>query len=97
MHMKKSSNITVERGPFYVTDKAVAKRRTENIVKRLSKEPKLLVKYGEIVAEQEKRGFIKMIDATNVSEEPTKIHYIPLHADAMKKDLTPMSCIRLQL
>lgn len=68
------------------TNKAIVQRRTENVVKRLNKEPKLLEKYGEIMAEQENRGLIQKIDATNENEEQTKIHYMP--QNAVKKDST---------
>ncbi|VDI83586.1 Hypothetical predicted protein [Mytilus galloprovincialis] len=55
--------------PTLPTNKAIAQRRTENVVRRLSKEPKLLEKYGEIMAEQEKRGFIEKVDTTNETDE----------------------------
>lgn len=53
----------------------VAKSRTENIVRRLSKEPTMLQKYTEIIEDQERRGFIE-----KVTDEDEKkgiiVHYI---------------------
>ena len=38
--------------PILPLNKRVAFKRTENVVRRLSKEPESLKKYGEIIAEQ---------------------------------------------
>ncbi|VDI42916.1 Hypothetical predicted protein [Mytilus galloprovincialis] len=84
--------------PTLPTNKAIAQRRTENVVRRLSKEPKLLEKYGEIMAEQEKRGFIEKVDTTNETDEKSKIHYIPHHAVRKRFNYnTNQGRIRLQL
>lgn len=63
------------------TNYDITLRRTENTIKRLSKEPDMLQKYGEIIADQEKRGFIEKV---NDHEESRNVHYIPHHA--VKKD-----------
>ena len=62
--------------PPQPTNKYVAFRRTESVIKRLRKEPKLLFKYGEIVDEQGKRGFIKRVDNEEIKPN-MKLHYIP--------------------
>ncbi|XP_062606698.1 uncharacterized protein LOC134268455 [Saccostrea cucullata] len=61
--------------PALPLNKNKASRRTVGVINRLKLEPEMLIKYGEIVAEQEKRGFIEKID----SELPTnrKVHFIP--------------------
>ncbi|VDI00317.1 Hypothetical predicted protein [Mytilus galloprovincialis] len=69
--------------PPLPTNKAVAFRRTESVIKRLRKEPKLLLKYGEIIDEQEKRGFIERVDNEEIKQN-IKLHYIPHHP--VKKD-----------
>ena len=69
--------------PPLPTNKAVAFRRTESVIKRLRKEPKLLLKYGEIIDEQEKRGFIERVDNEEINQN-IKLHYIPHHP--VKKD-----------
>ncbi|XP_076081076.1 uncharacterized protein LOC143051991 [Mytilus galloprovincialis] len=69
--------------PSLPTNKAVAFRRTESVIKRLRKEPKLLLKYGEIIDEQERRGFIERVDNKEIKQN-IKLHYIPHHP--VKKD-----------
>ncbi|VDI52882.1 Hypothetical predicted protein [Mytilus galloprovincialis] len=69
--------------PPLPTNKAVAFRRTESVIKRLQKEPKLLLKYGEIIDEQEKRGFIERVDNEEIKPN-IKLQYIPHHP--VKKD-----------
>lgn len=41
----------------------VTKRRTEKMINRLSKEPEMSKVYGNIIANQEKLGFIEKLDA----------------------------------
>ncbi|XP_063418257.1 uncharacterized protein LOC134701045 [Mytilus trossulus] len=79
--------------PTLPTNKAIAQRRTESVVRRLSNEPKLLEKYGEIMAEQEKRGFIEKVDTTNEADEKSKIHYIPHHAVRKDSTTTPIRVV----
>ena len=71
--------------PPLPVNRAVAMRRTENVVNRLRKEPHLLQKYGEIIQEQEDRGFIEKVDAEETTAN-SKLHYIPHHP--VKKDST---------
>ena len=54
----------------------ITKKRTENTIKRLSQEPLLLKKYGEIIQEQENRGFIERVDENYPT---TRLHYILHH------------------
>ena len=56
----------------------ITKRRMENIVRRLERKLDLLKIYGDIIGEQERRGFIERIDQMDL---PTNrpVHYIPHH------------------
>ncbi|VDI25885.1 Hypothetical predicted protein [Mytilus galloprovincialis] len=72
--------------PPLPTNKAVAFRRTES-------EPKLLLKYGEIIDEQEKRGFIERVDNEEINQN-IKLHYIP-HHPVKKKDSVTTPPIRI--
>ena len=56
-----------------------------HVINRLKTEPEMLVKYGEIIAEQERRGFIEKIH----SQLPTdrKVHFIP-HFPVRKESAT---------
>ncbi|VDI05803.1 Hypothetical predicted protein [Mytilus galloprovincialis] len=64
-----------EEHPPLPMNKEIAHRRTENVYKRLKKEPHLLQKYGEIIGEQERRGFIEKIGEDTVTSNT--VHYIP--------------------
>ncbi|XP_063420482.1 uncharacterized protein LOC134705689 [Mytilus trossulus] len=74
------------------SNKTVAFRRTENVIRRLSKEPQLLQKYGEIIEEQEKRGFIEKVEEDLVKPN-TKLHYIPHHAVKKDSATTPIRIV----
>lgn len=63
----------------------VAKKRTESVIRRHAKEPALLRKYGEIIAEQEKHGFVEKV--TETTSTPN-VHYIPHHP--VKRTLQPL-------
>jgi hypothetical protein len=44
---------------------SVTYRRTENTVRKLSQEPKMLQLYGKIIADQERNRFIEVKDVAN--------------------------------
>ncbi|XP_063435623.1 uncharacterized protein LOC134716543 [Mytilus trossulus] len=69
----------------------IARRRTENVVRRLSNDPFLLRKYGEIINDQEKRGFIERIDNPTTSTEHA--HYIPHHSVKKDSATTPIRIV----
>lgn len=73
-------------------NKAVAFRRTENVIRRLSKEPQLLEKYGEIINEQEKRGFIERVNDDEIKPN-SKLHYIPHHPVKKDSATTPIRIV----
>ena len=68
----------------------IAKSRTENTIRRLSREPELLHRYGDIIKEQEKRGFIEKV---NEDTDQSKIHYIPHHAVRKDSATTPIRIV----
>ncbi|VDH92167.1 Hypothetical predicted protein [Mytilus galloprovincialis] len=72
-------------------NKEIAHRRTENVIKRLKKEPHLLQKYGEIIGEQERRGFIEKIGEDTVTSNT--VHYIPHHAVKKESSTTPIRIV----
>ncbi|XP_052238434.1 uncharacterized protein LOC127849725 [Dreissena polymorpha] len=68
--------------PSLPSNYGVAMRRTEATIKRLSEDPFILQKYGQIIAEQERRGFIEKV--ADDSQPSQQVHYIPHHG--VKKD-----------
>lgn len=66
------------------TNETVARRRTLSVVNRLRKDPDALQMYGEIIADQERRGFIEKVENREINE--ATVHYIPHHP--VKKDST---------
>ena len=68
--------------PPLPTNYAMALRRTETMIRRLRKEPCLFDKYGEIISEQIKPGFIEEVSDSSVPNH--QVHYIPHHG--VKKD-----------
>ncbi|XP_053402668.1 uncharacterized protein LOC128557990 [Mercenaria mercenaria] len=68
--------------PPLPTNYEIARKRTENTIRRLSSQPHILKKYGDIITDQEQRGFIEKID--NSADTPSQVHYIPHHP--VKKD-----------
>jgi len=62
----------------------IAKRRTESTMSRLFKDKHLLKRYEDIIAEQERSGFIETVGKSSSS---SIIHYIPHHG-VMKESKT---------
>ncbi|XP_053389951.1 uncharacterized protein LOC128552902 [Mercenaria mercenaria] len=81
-----------ENHPFLPSNELISRRRTVSVVNRLRKEPELLQKYGEILSEQEKRGFIEKITDVKSSEN-TKVHYIPHHPVKKDSATTPIRIV----
>ncbi|XP_071128314.1 uncharacterized protein [Mytilus edulis] len=71
-----------ENAPELPTNEDIAKRRTESVIRRLKKDPEMFRKYGEIITDQEQRGFIEKV--CDESTCTNKVHYIPHHP--VKKD-----------
>jgi len=49
------------------TNMNIAKRRTESTIRRLCKDKHLLKRYADIIAEQERRGFIEKVGKSSSS------------------------------
>ncbi|XP_053388225.1 uncharacterized protein LOC128551403 [Mercenaria mercenaria] len=73
------------------TNYEVCKRRTENTIRQLSTEPDLLKKYGQIIHDQLKRGFIEICDADATPTHP--VHYIPHHHVKKESNTTPIRIV----
>lgn len=69
----------------------VTKRRTESTIRRLRKDPTLLKTYGDIIADQERRGFIERVPDNQSSS--CKVHYIPHHPVQKKSSTTPVRIV----
>ncbi|XP_045198527.1 uncharacterized protein LOC123552846 [Mercenaria mercenaria] len=65
-------------------------RRTENTIRRLRQDPDMLQKYGKIIADQEKRGFVERVV---VDYTQNQIHYIPHHAVKKDSATTPIRIV----
>ena len=79
--------------PVLPTNYNICKRRTENTIKRLSAEPDLQTKYGQIIEDQLKRGFIERCETDVTPAHP--VHYIPHHPTS-RRNQTPhlsVSCM----
>ena len=69
------------------TNYEIQKKRTQSTIHRLSKEPHLLKKYGDLIRKQERRGFIK-----NVVDPVTsnRVHgYTIFHTMDLRRILQP--------
>ncbi|XP_053389549.1 uncharacterized protein LOC123533397 [Mercenaria mercenaria] len=73
------------------TNYEVTKRRTESLIRRLRREPKILEKYAEILQEQERRDFIEKVDDNE--KLPPEVHYIPHHAVIKDSTTTPIRIV----
>ena len=76
--------------PDLPTNVTIAKQRTHQLVKCLSKTPDLLKTYHQILSEQEARGFIECVDDQFTPH--SSVHYIPHHAVEKDFATTPI-CI----
>ena len=68
------------------SNETVARRRTQNVINRLAKEPEMLKLYGRIIEDQQSRGFIEKVEVTENKQPNNRIHYIPHHP--VRKDLS---------
>ena len=64
----------------------VCERRARSLARCLGQSPSLLKMYGDIIAEQEKKGFIEQVPPT---DSPGKIAYIPHHPVQKDSTTTP--------
>ncbi|VDI78048.1 Hypothetical predicted protein [Mytilus galloprovincialis] len=81
----------IDECPELPTNEMIARARTHRVVNRLNQEPKLFKIYGNIIKEQEKRGFIEKIEENE--DEPQRIHYIPHHPGKKAYTTTPIRIV----
>lgn len=72
------------------TNYEIARKRTLNTIDRLQRQPDIFQKYGEIIADQEKRGFIERVQDENQS---ARVHYIPHHPIKKDSATTPVRIV----
>ena len=77
-----------DHGPL-PTNFAIAERRTRSLARKLKQTPELLEMYGNIIAEQERRGFVEKV-LTFISGN---VHYIPHHAVHKDSSTTPIRIV----
>ena len=68
----------------------VCERRTRSLARRLAQTPDLLNTYGEIIADQEKRGFIEQVQP---QQNGRNLHYIPHHPVDKDSSTTPVRIV----
>ncbi|VDI67122.1 Hypothetical predicted protein [Mytilus galloprovincialis] len=71
-----------ENAPELPTNEDIAKRRTESVIRRLKKDPEMFRKYGEIITDQEQRGFIEKL------QQILKKHFLHIELDVDDRDVT---------
>ena len=72
------------------TNYKTCERRTRLLARRLAQSPALLKTYGEIIADQEKRGFIEQLQP---QQNGPNQHYIPHHPVIKKSSTTPVRIV----
>ena len=73
------------------TNEAITRGRTRSTVRRLSKDPKTLAAYNEIINEQLKRDFIERVTDPQTANNPC--HYIPHHPVFKDSSTTPLRIV----
>ena len=77
--------------PVLPTNKEIAKRRTQQVILRLKPDQDLLQVYGNIINEQEKRGFVEKV--SECDQPKSMIHYIPRHPVRKESATTPIRIV----
>ena len=68
----------------------VCEKQTRVLTRRLGQTPELLKVYGDIISEQERRGFIDRVIDTNLSEN---VHYTPHYPVTKDSSTTPIRIV----
>ena len=69
----------------------LAKRRTQQVILSLQRDPDLLQVYDNIINEQEKRGFVEKVSECDPPK--SMIHYIPHHPVRKETATTPIRIV----
>ena len=75
--------------PFLPSNFSICAKRTRSLAHRLAKDPELLSMYGQIIADQESKGFIEKVDNFNTQ----RAHYIPHRAVRKDSATTPVRIV----
>jgi len=78
-----------EEHPYLPSNFSICAKRTRSLAQRLAKTPELLHMYGQIIAEQEAKGFIERVDDFHTN----KAHYIPHRAVRKDSATTPVRIV----
>ena len=78
-----------EEHPYLPSNFSVCAKRTRSLAQRLAKTPDLFQMYGQIIAEQEAKGFIEKVDNFNTNQT----HYIPHRAVKKDSATTPIRIV----
>ena len=68
----------------------ICAKRSRSMIYRLAKTPLLLKVYGNIIQEQERKGFIERVNTSSTSQS---VHYIPHHPVKKESTTTPIQII----
>ncbi|XP_052273445.1 uncharacterized protein LOC127873583 [Dreissena polymorpha] len=77
--------------PALPTNNNITLKRTDGTIQRLRNEPEVLRAYGDIIAEQERRGFIERVPLGQESAE--QVHYIHHHPVKKESSTTPLRIV----
>lgn len=90
-HIRKIALLPWKRDhPMLPDNYNIALKRIENTIRRLRQDSDRLQKYGSIISEQEKRGFIERVTDNNTDN---RIHYIPHHGVKKDSATTPVRIV----
>ena len=76
--------------PPLPSNRDICERRTRSLARKLAQTPELLKIYGDIIADQVKRGFIETVREVEV---PYNCHFIPHHAVKKQSVTTPVRIV----
>ena len=76
--------------PPLPSNRGICERQTRSLARKLAQTPELLKIYGDIIADQVKRGFIEMV---REGEVPYNCHFIPHHAVKKQSATTPVRIV----
>ncbi|VDI22616.1 Hypothetical predicted protein [Mytilus galloprovincialis] len=80
-----------QKHPELPSNEMIARKRTYNVINRLAKEPEMLKIYGNIINDQENRGFIEKVETPD--ETTNRVHYIPHHPVKKDSSTTPIRIV----
>ena len=76
--------------PPLPSNRSICERRTRSLARKLAQTPELLQIYGNIIADQVKRGFVERVRECDI---PHDCHFIPHHAVKKQSATTPVRIV----